>query len=114
MPALEFIFSRLDPFGEATGMLRVPQRLLHGTARDIRRATLEPLFLVLDEIAHTHNKTIAQVALNWLLSADPCVIPIPGAKNARQASENAGALGWRLSEEEHARLSASEVATRFR
>jgi len=31
---------------------------------------------------------------------DECVIPIPGAKNARQASENAGAIGWRLTDEE--------------
>jgi pyridoxine 4-dehydrogenase len=31
---------------------------------------------------------------------DELIIPIPGAKNARQASENIGAIGWRLSEEE--------------
>jgi pyridoxine 4-dehydrogenase len=27
-------------------------------------------------------------------------VPIPGAKNLRQAQENFGALGWRLSEDE--------------
>jgi len=27
-------------------------------------------------------------------------IPIPGVKNLRQLEENAGALGWRLSEDE--------------
>jgi aryl-alcohol dehydrogenase-like predicted oxidoreductase len=32
------------------------------------------------------------------------VLPIPGAKNARQAAQNAGALGWELSPEEQARL----------
>jgi diketogulonate reductase-like aldo/keto reductase len=70
------------------------------------------LFVVLEEIAHTHAKTIAQVALNWLLMKDEHIIPIPGAKNGRQASENAGALGWSLTEEEHARISLAEVATR--
>jgi pyridoxine 4-dehydrogenase len=32
------------------------------------------------------------------------IIPIPGAKNARQAGENIGAVGWRLEEEEMARI----------
>ncbi|CAN1190424.1 Uncharacterized oxidoreductase At1g06690, chloroplastic [Linum perenne] len=40
-----------------------------------------------------------QVVLNWLISQDN-VIPIPGAKNAEQASEFAGAVGWKLSTEE--------------
>jgi pyridoxine 4-dehydrogenase len=31
-------------------------------------------------------------------------VPIPGAKNARQAQENAGALGWRLSDVEVSKL----------
>jgi aryl-alcohol dehydrogenase-like predicted oxidoreductase len=31
-------------------------------------------------------------------------LPIPGAQNAEQAHENAGALGWRLTEEEVAKL----------
>ena len=43
---------------------------------------------------------------------EPRILPIPGAKNARQASQNAGALGWRLTEEEHARISQAEVASR--
>ena len=43
-----------------------------------------------------------QVALNWLICQG--AVPIPGAKNARQATDNAGALGWRMSEEEVARL----------
>jgi aryl-alcohol dehydrogenase-like predicted oxidoreductase len=65
-----------------------------------------------EEIARTHEKPIAQVALNWLLTKDECIIPIPGAKKARQATENAGAIGWRLTEAEHARISQAEVATR--
>lgn len=35
-----------------------------------------------------------QVALNWLICKG--AVPIPGAKNAAQATANAGALGWRL------------------
>ncbi len=56
---------------------------------------LEPLFEALRAIAQTHQKTPAQVALNWLISQG--TVPIPGAKNALQAQQNAGALGWSLS-----------------
>ena len=40
-----------------------------------------------------------QVVLNWLICQGN-VVPIPGAKNAEQASEFAGALGWSLTEQE--------------
>jgi len=59
---------------------------------------MEPLVVVLREIAEARGKTPAQVALNWIICKG--AVPIVGAKNARQAAENAGALGWRLDEEE--------------
>jgi aryl-alcohol dehydrogenase-like predicted oxidoreductase len=68
--------------------------------RTSQRRKVEPLLETMENIAKAHSKTIGQVALNWLLSKDECVIPIPGAKNVRQASENAGAIGWRLTSEE--------------
>lgn len=37
--------------------------------------------------------------MNWLLAQEN-VVPIPGAKTAEQAQEFAGALGWRLMNEE--------------
>jgi pyridoxine 4-dehydrogenase len=48
------------------------------------------------------NKTSAQVAINWCITKG--TLPIPGARNQRQAKENAGALGWSLSDEQVARL----------
>ena len=60
---------------------------------------ISPVISLLSQMGEKHGKTIAQVALNWLI-AQGDVIPIPGAKNARQAKENAGALGWRLDDEE--------------
>lgn len=44
------------------------------------------------------GKTVNQVALNWLLCKG--ALPIPGAKNASQTKENAGAIGWRLAASE--------------
>ena len=48
----------------------------------------------LEIIAQAKNKTISQVALNWCICKG--TIPIPGAKNVRQAEDNLGALGWSL------------------
>jgi len=62
-----------------------------------------PLLKLMTEIGQEHGgKSKTQVALNWCICKD--VLPIPGAKNAKQAEENAGALGWKLTEEEVAKL----------
>jgi aryl-alcohol dehydrogenase-like predicted oxidoreductase len=64
---------------------------------------VEPLLGLLREIGTAHGgKTPAQVSLNWLICKGS--VPIPGAKNARQVEENAGALGWRLTRDEMTRL----------
>ena len=60
---------------------------------------LAPVLDCLQAIARKHNRTPAQVSLNWLMNQGR-VIPIPGAKNADQARQNAGALGWSLDEED--------------
>jgi aryl-alcohol dehydrogenase-like predicted oxidoreductase len=61
---------------------------------------VQPLLNVMESIGKEREKSVAQVALNWLIHRDEHIIPIPGAKNERQAQENAGALGWSLNEEE--------------
>lgn len=72
---------------------------------DYPMAEIEPLVAELRRIGEHHDgKTPAQVALNWLLCKG--AVPIPGAKNADQAEQNAGALGWRLSEDEVRALDA--------
>ncbi len=65
-------------------------------------AATGPVNALLKEIGDAHGKTPGQVALKWLICKG--AVPIPGAKNARQAEQNAGALGWRLTDEEVARL----------
>lgn len=64
---------------------------------------VQPLLALMRAIGESHGgKTPAQVALNWTICKG--AVPIPGAKNARQAESNAGALGWRLSADETAAL----------
>ena len=64
---------------------------------------VEPLLQALDEIGQTHGRSSAQVAINWLARQDN-VLPIPGARHARQARENAGAIDFAISDAEAARL----------
>jgi aryl-alcohol dehydrogenase-like predicted oxidoreductase len=60
---------------------------------------LPPLIALLEEIGTGHGgKNPAQVALNWIICKGG--LPIPGAKTAKQAEQNVGALGWHLTPEE--------------
>jgi aryl-alcohol dehydrogenase-like predicted oxidoreductase len=64
---------------------------------------IPPVIKLLQEIGLNHgDKNTSQVALNWLICKG--TLPIPGAKNAHQAELNAGGAGWRLTEDEVARL----------
>jgi aryl-alcohol dehydrogenase-like predicted oxidoreductase len=68
---------------------------------------IEPVVNILREIGEAHDKQPAQVALNWLITQRN-TFPIPGAKNERQARQNAGALGWEMAGGEAEKL---ELAT---
>ena len=70
----------------------------------------QPLINLLKEVGVAHDKTPAQVALNWTICKG--TVPIPGAKNAQQAADNLGAMGWRLTPPEVAALDdASQALT---
>ncbi len=73
---------------------------------------IQPLLQALRDIGVAHGgRTPAQVALNWVICKG--ALPIPGVKNRAQAEQNLGALGWRLSDEEVAKLDEiSERVTR--
>ncbi|XP_020597181.1 pyridoxal reductase, chloroplastic [Phalaenopsis equestris] len=66
---------------------------------------LGPLLNSLRGIAQRRDKTISQVAINWCICKG--TIPIPGVKSVRQAEENLGSLGWRLSSEEISELESA-------
>ncbi|MBH8563470.1 aldo/keto reductase [Nostoc sp. CENA67] len=60
---------------------------------------IAPVISLLTSLGQKYDRTPAQVALNWLI-AQGNVIPIAGVKTAQQVQQNAGALGWRLSDDE--------------
>lgn len=70
------------------------------------------LLKLMTVIGQDHGgKPNSQVALNWTICKG--TLPIPGAKNAEQAHQNAGALGWKLTDDEVAKLDeVSDAVTR--
>jgi diketogulonate reductase-like aldo/keto reductase len=66
---------------------------------------------LLREIGERYAKSPSQVALRWLIE-NPNVLPIPGAKNSKQATENAGALSFSLTSEEVEALNQATMAWR--
>ncbi len=64
---------------------------------------IQPLIQKMRQIGQEHGgKTPTQVAINWVICKG--ALPIPGIKNVRQAEDNLGAVGWRLTEDEVALL----------
>ena len=62
---------------------------------------------VLDVVAAQSQKTVAQVALNWVLQRPTISTVIFGARNEAQLKENLGAVGWNLPPEQAAKLDAA-------
>jgi aryl-alcohol dehydrogenase-like predicted oxidoreductase len=65
----------------------------------------------LDAVASEAGKTIPQVALNWLLENPTVSTLIIGARDEKQLVENIGAIGWKLSAEQKAKLDAASDVT---
>jgi aryl-alcohol dehydrogenase-like predicted oxidoreductase len=74
-----------------------------------RLEEIQPVVTILRTIGEKYSKSPSQVALRWLIE-NPIVLPIPGAKNSRQATENAGALSFSLTQEEVEMLNQATMA----
>ena len=106
-------------WGRLTGKIRRGQPLpaksrLHETAKYGPPVADELLFRVvdaLDEIAQETDKTIPQVALNWLVQRPTVSSVIIGARDEAQLRDNLGAIGWNLTPEQVARLDAASEVT---
>ncbi|MCC7450047.1 MAG: aldo/keto reductase [Anaerolineae bacterium] len=92
-------FRRTQPMPEGT---RIQQG--GGEGPVIPEAWFYHLIDVLDEIAAETGKTVAQIAINWLLHRPTVASVIIGARNEEQLRQNLGAVGWALTAEQIARL----------
>ena len=61
----------------------------------------------LDEVAGQTGRTVAQVALSWLLDRPGVTAPIVGVRTMEHLEANLGAVGWELTAEQRALLDAA-------
>jgi len=62
--------------------------------QDLKQYKVDPLLQTLETIAEKRGKTVAQVALNYVICKG--ALPIPGSRTTQQMNDNIGAMGWRL------------------
>ena len=104
-------------WGRLTGKLKRGQPLpegsrLHQTASfgpPVDDARLFAVLDVLEAIAQETEKTVPQIAINWLLQRPTVSSVIIGARNEAQLKDNLGAVGWSLSAEQIARLDVASA-----
>jgi aryl-alcohol dehydrogenase-like predicted oxidoreductase len=63
----------------------------------------------LDEVANEINKSVPQIALNWLLQRPSVATIVIGARNEEQLKQNLGAVGWSLTPEQMSKLEAASA-----
>lgn len=96
----------LIPFCERNGITVTAYTPLGKGRIPAEAASNTPRGKILAEMAQRYGKTPVQIALNWVIWR-PNVITIPKAARKEHLEENAGAAGWRLTEEDYKRLSAA-------
>ena len=85
---------------------------LHKTAEYAPPVANEHLYKVVDaleDIARETGKTVAQIALNWLLQRPTVANVIIGARNEEQLRQNLAAAGWQLTKDHVAKLDAASA-----
>ena len=108
-------------WGRLTGKIRRGQPLPEASRLQSQRQvdaapplSNEYLFQVVDAIdgiARETGKSVPQIALNWLLQRPTVASVIIGARNEEQLRQNLGAVGWKLTPEQVARLDAASATT---
>ena len=118
-------FVPYSPLGRGflTGRFRSPDDLAQGDWRrqnprfqDEAFARNVALADRVKELATAKGCTPAQLALAWLLSRGPHIVPIPGSTRAERIEENAGAVRVTITDREAADLNAiaaMAVGTRY-
>jgi len=85
---------------------------LHDTEQFAPPVEAEHLYRVIDAleaVAAETDKSVPQVAINWLLRRPTVASVIIGARNEAQLRDNLGAVGWALSPEQVAVLDAASA-----
>jgi aryl-alcohol dehydrogenase-like predicted oxidoreductase len=84
-------------------------RASNSTASMQRRLSDERTVAVVQaaqEVAEATGRSVAQVALNWLVDRPGVTAPVIGARTVEQLEQNLGATGWQLTDEQRQHLDA--------
>ena len=95
---------RGDTFGEGDIRANLPR--FSGEALDHNLALVDKVTAVAERVGATPG----QVALAWLLSRKPWVVPIPGTRRLERLDENLAAADLHLGEDDLAELTAASDA----
>jgi len=108
-------------WGRLTGKIRRGQplpettRLRTKVAVDLGPPVSDELLFnvvdALDLVALETGRTVAQVALNWVLARPSVATVIVGARTEEQLRENLGAVGWTLTQAQVAALDSASATT---
>ena len=106
-------------WGRLTGKIRRGQPLPEGRIKsgggdfgpEVEDEYLFKVVDVLDVIAKETGRTVSQVALNWLSQRPTVCNIVIGARTEEQLKQNLGAIGWKLTAEQIARLDAVSAKT---
>lgn len=105
-------------WGKLTGKIRrgqpLPANARVSNQSDGPPVSLERVYDIveaIDGVAKEVNKTVPQVAINWLLQRPSVSNVIIGARNEEQLKQNLGAVGWNLTREQVAKLDAASAFT---
>jgi len=92
-------------------------RLNHArTAQIAPPADAEQIYRIveaLDVVAKETEKTVAQIAINWVLQRPSVSTVIIGARDELQLRQNLGATGWTLTRAQMAQLEAASAKQRI-
>lgn len=99
-------------WGRLTGKIKRGQPLPEGRIKSggaaggpvIDDALLYDVLDVLEALSAETGKTVAQLAINWLLQRPTVCNVVIGARNEQQLLDNLGATDWKLNEEQMNRL----------
>jgi aryl-alcohol dehydrogenase-like predicted oxidoreductase len=83
---------------------RLQSKLNAGVGPQVSDEHLFTVVDAIDAIAKETGKTVPQIALNWLLQRPTVSTLILGARNEDQLRANLGAVGWKLTPEQIAKL----------
>src|SRR5262249_40471018 len=91
------------------GTTRLQSKISNDKAPPVPIEQVYKVVDALDAVAKETGKSVPQIALNWLLQRPSVATVIVGARNEEQLKQNLGAVGWKLTAEQVAKLDAAST-----